>query len=917
MSSHEDDPSAPSIKFTRKRTTTKTRTAASSARRRNNLPLVHASGATEDSGSGKDQHSWFARKSKMMTDSQIRSHIVSGGANNSSGGGRDDGVSFIGDMIVGAKEEKKKKKQRRRGGPRFAWEEDDEEAAADHHETSLRMTAAPTLTDIMDEKDEVDLMSPLKVNKVFGGLDTSAENQSSAKSKKRPRSETLAHLAIFSQVDSTGPAPTDGNSSIGWSLLRIMGYRSRLGVALVPLQGFKNDKGLLDSLDKNATHEMKWLATKELRAIHLPSVQNSQNGDNDCGSNSRVVDVGADVSKKAKILVIPPPKTNRHGIGYDPFKNAPEFKAFHEQRKRMAQKQGRDGEESTDKKRQHRYLTDDLTRGARKPWESANEKDDLDDASDDSPHHGTSNKSQYSHCAAERNYEHLIGSKASSGFALEDGDDENVYDGGDHTFPRRNQPMDGERSNYNLEIHSPAASDDEDDGRESNLFSNSTSRKASASINESNEVNGEHLADAWSAWGFGTGGSSNGSKPLTQDGKPPLAGFILNRKFPESKFKNQTDISRWEGPKVPPDYVLKHHVFSKEEISVVNSDKELDRNDCGLGLDLQSRRNQHRKSSKSNIPKVLPSGDGEAPLQKMVAKDGTALNFHAVRESMKNRFVSSSTEAASQTNNSNLDAPVLKVTNGEQEEWIDVTIATWIPARLLCKRWSVPIPAEYGSADVSGGVKCSGEEAYFQNTIYDPAINQRDRDTSNDHSDVKKQPKESTEESTFFDTTVQYDEQLELDERPEAPTRPSNAIFQSIFDVELDIDECDIVNADTLQHASEINEFDVHGRARKKRQQIALDRENEEANPAANVNTAIDHINNSNSTSTNDKPLAQEMQQRDGSLRSHKNSDDESERKLKHKHSRRDSSDSDESARRRRKNKSRSHKKKKRRKDKR
>ena len=909
MSSPGDDDdanansSAPSIKFTRKRTTTKTRTAASSARRRNNLPLVHASGAAEDDSSGKDQHSWFARKSKMMTDSQIRGHLVSGGANNS---GRDDGVSFIGDMIVGAKEEKKKKKQRR-GGPRFAWEEedDDDEAAAAYHET--RMTAAPTLMDIMDEKDEVDLMSPLTVNKSFGGIGTT-QTQNSTTSKKRPRNEALAHLAIFSQVDRSGPAPTDGNSSIGWNILRVMGYRPRLGVALVPLQGFKTDKCLVDSLDKNATHEMKWLADKKLRAIYLPSVQSV---DNNSGSKSKVVDVGADVSKKAKTLVIPPPKTNRHGIGYDPFKNAPEFRAFHEQRKRMAQKQGRDGEESADKKRKHRYLTDDLTHGVRKPWESANEKDDLDDdASNDSPHHDTNNKGQHSHYAAERNYEHLIGSKASSGFALEDGDDENVYDGGDHGFPQRDKQIDGEMSNYNLEIHSPAASDDEDEGHESNLFGNTSSRKTNSSINKSNEVNGEHLADAWSSWGFGTGDSSNGSKSLTQDGKPPLPGFILNRRFPESKANNQTDSSRWEGPKVPPGYVLKHHIFTKEEISIAGSQR-LARNDCGLGLDLQNHSSQHRQSSKSMILKVLPtSADKDAPLQKMVAKDGTALNFHAVRESMKNRFVSGSTDAASQSNNSNLDVPVLKVTDGEQEEWIDVTITTWLPARLLCKRWNVPIPAEYGGADVSGAVKRSGEEEYFQNTIYDPAINQRDQDTANDHSDAKKQ---------FFDTTVHNDE----DDHTAAPTRPSNAIFQSIFDVESDIDESDIVNADTLQHASEINEFDIHGRARKKRQQNALDRENSEANPAASRDTVavlpsadkVDHNHKVNSS--NKKPLEQEIQQPDCPLHSDESFVSHDENKRKHKHSRRDDSDSDESDRRRRKRKSRSHKKKRRRKDKR
>ena len=70
---------------------------------------------------------------------------------------------------------------------------------------------------------------------------------------------------------------------------------------------------------------------QKLRAIHLPSiVQSNTISDAD---KRKTVDVGIDTSKNAKILVIQPSKTNKHGIGYDPFRNAPEFKTFHEQRR--------------------------------------------------------------------------------------------------------------------------------------------------------------------------------------------------------------------------------------------------------------------------------------------------------------------------------------------------------------------------------------------------------------------------------------------------------------------------------------------------------------------------------------------------------------------------------------------------------
>ena len=163
-------------------------------------------------------------------------------------------MSFIGDLIVGGKEDKRKKKKRGGGGPKFAWEEDEGD---DFHEThTTKMTSAPTLMDIMDEKDEVDLMSPLKVNQAFGVGDTTTKQSSNMTSKKRSRND--AHLAIFSETGGSVTAPTDRDAPIGSRLLRIWGYRSRLGVALVPLHGFDHgDKSLLDSLDRNATHEAK------------------------------------------------------------------------------------------------------------------------------------------------------------------------------------------------------------------------------------------------------------------------------------------------------------------------------------------------------------------------------------------------------------------------------------------------------------------------------------------------------------------------------------------------------------------------------------------------------------------------------------------------------------------------------------
>jgi hypothetical protein len=565
-------------------------------------------------------------------------------------------------------------------------------------------------------------------------------------------------------------------------------------------------------------------------------------------------------------------------------------------------------------------LTDDLRQGARRPWKDAtnnNERDDFDEESDGNQHDADI-KYQHSHYAAERNYEHLIGSKASSGFALEDEDDANVYDGGDHNFPQLNkQHHDGD---YALEVQSPVASDEEDMGHESSLFDGLGRRKSKPAVNNFNSSGdqGENIADAWSAWGFGTGsaaGHNAAAKPLTQDGKPPLPGFILSRKvLPGVRSITENANNRWEGPKVPSDYVLKRHVFAKEDNSDPSSANGLDRNDYGLGLDLQARQSQNKPPRREMPIQILPSSDTskEAP-EKLLAKDGTALSFHAVRESMKNRFVSSTltTQDSSQE-----DAPnVIENKDKESEEWIDVTIATWMPARLLCKRWGVPISTDYGvAADSTVNTKRTGEDEFFQNTIFDPTVAKRRDQRTSSETPSKQQTATTASKPAAFDEL--NDELFESDERA-APTRPSETIFRSIFDVESDMEmssdddepsgETNTDKADILQHSIEVNEFDVHGRARMKRQKMLArqDEESPEQNPE--VTTA-------------DMPYPRSPRHQLNSSASNDSSSDQHKRKHKHKSHRQYDSDSssDASKRKRHKHKHRSrHKEKKGRKDKR
>ena len=755
----------PAITYTRTR---KTKTSASSTRRRNNIPLCHSAagggGGNADTATGSDK-SWFSRKASGWTDDEIRSHLVSSGA--SKGGGS---LSMEGDLIQGAGNnstgrKKKRSENKRRSGPRFAWEEEEEDEGEDYHSVPMSgqdksiMRAAPTLQDIMDEQDQIDLLAPKKLGKDYqpsGGGDDSNNDHT------RPNRQTNAALAEIVQfyenndtkIGTTAPIATTADS-IGWRLLRVLGYRSRLGMAFVSLPGLSaesNDKDQAYDLEsKQVTNNLsaKHLASKGLRAIRLPSIAQNTN------TNEKVEQ--SDSRSPNQRLVIPPPKMNKHGIGYDPFKNAPEFRAFHEKRRALAQKRGRAPDKSNDS-RSTAYFTDNLRRDDRqslwdKKTDNDNEKRESNQRSDGQ------HDSQHMNYAAQ-DYTDFIGTKASSGFALEDEDDANVYQDDEHDgdgFPKSNN----NRSGYNLEIHSPVASEDEDDNND--LFHDATaSRSIRSSVRKSREGEG-NVAGAWDAWGMGVGDSV---KSVTSDGKPPLPGFQLGQQ------KNSgNSIKRWTGPMVPSGYVLQRHTFPAKDSVEASSAYTLHASDCGLGLDLQHR--TIRQPSRASVPTVLPHSERRQQSE-MRARDGTELNFNAVRESMKNRFVSS--------NNGNV-APTtsnIEEDTKDDEEWINVSSTGWMPSRLLCKRWGISLPSTAATASTNvstGRVPTTGEEAYFNETVL-----LKQKGNEGKAGSIIRTKSTNTEEDNYMLDTISGD----TDVPP--PHRPSYDVFKSIFDAGFDME---------------------------------------------------------------------------------------------------------------------------------
>ena len=270
----------------------------------------------------------------------------------------------------------------------------------------------------------------------------------------------------------------------------------------------------------------------------------------------------------------------------------------------------------------------------------------------------------------------------------------------------------------------------------------------------------------------------------------------------------------------PGGYVLKRHVFEVDAAAEGGdgggaSGATEDGADCGLGLNLQLRREQ--RPSRSFVPKVLPSAADDngrrhrpgASGEKLLARDGTELNFRAVRESMKNRFVASSSAGAADAPDTGAPPPPPPPTvdvdddddgvvppgtrDLDEEEFVDVVETAWVPTRLLCKRWGVPVPSTVGTSAAAGVGSAGGgrggrgkERDYFLRTVYEPAVADRRRDGNNTTGRTMNGGEVDAPASDGCASNGALDD--ESDDAGPPPTRPSAEVFRSIFDAESDMD---------------------------------------------------------------------------------------------------------------------------------
>ena len=320
-----------------------------------------------------------------------------------------------------------------------------------------RVVADQKPQDYMDDQDFDEWGGPTSVKRDYAA----SEDQ------KKPSSSVLDW--------SIAPKP----KNVGTRLLRVLGWREG-STAYVPAtkEDFKPSDG-------NNDEEMAVLSQKRLRKIRL----------------------------QQNLICIPPPKVDAGGLGYDVYRDAPEFQAHRDRRRREAKQRANaattSGESNT-------YRLSDVQNDGRLDARSLNGTDPAALADADDPY-----------LSYETMHE-FVGTKSVGGFALRE-DDDDVYDRtlSSTTMNKINS------DEYDTEIYEHE------------------------SDNEDPESNKASLGGVLSSWVTGESGTSN--RGVMSDGRQPFPGFCLGATTA------QVDNARFPGPEIPANYVLKRHEFRDDE----------------------------------------------------------------------------------------------------------------------------------------------------------------------------------------------------------------------------------------------------------------------------------------------------------------------------------------------------------------
>ncbi len=543
--------------------------------------------------------------------------------------------------------------------------------------------------DFMDEEDANEWGGPVKVKDSYHGTATTKTSSSLSTTGGDIIKDSSSLRKLLYSKKKKGETVSSAIDSVGKQLLKVLGWREDLESSSSSSGGAIKSYAYvpLDDGEVVAEAEKSLLSSKRLKRIEMQLSSHERD-------------------------FIPPPKIDTYGMGYEPYKNAPEFKAHREMRKKRAEERARAASSTNGGSRMNVYNMGTL--------------DDDDDNNDEfnSDKMGRSNKqkNESNTILAYETMEDFIGAKGVGGFALHD-DDDQVYDHSEghsaslfnkgeqrskiNKSEYQNEAFEGSDSDVDVEDNGYHFMDDDKRQHRQRAQSEKVTKETSQKIQSFTGA-----LNAWASEGNNTNSITQGNvttaknanvKAVTSDGEVPLAGFELGG-------INSNTTKRYPGPDVPADYAVKRHTFSASD--AMSMMKELS--------SLMKQQLKSKNSSRDDNTASYTSSSSSHQRDNMEPIAGKS--FAALSGALKNRFVSSkrtkqddsnvTTEAAA------IDPRKVKVTR---------TTISWQPSHLLLKRFNIKSDNKLlaASSNISNQSQQeqnrstieTREEAFFRNEV--------------------------------------------------------------------------------------------------------------------------------------------------------------------------------------------------------
>lgn len=643
-----------------------------------------------------------------------------------------------------------------------------------------------------DEKEEVDDSTPhLPIN----GNDFLDETKTAA-TKKRPQQKVEDFMdeqdhdewggptAIRQDYTSSGKTLNTANDDndtgstiedwmkvsiepphhVANRLLRVLGWREGSSTAYVPEKEGKAQKNTGTEEEEEAKVV---LSSKKLRKIQL----------------------------QQRRVKIPPPKLDMCGLGYEPYQNAPEFKAYQERRRKLAQQRAKLGH-SANIYRVNNVLADDHIVSGNETKQTNKEISSKKQQEDNNKNNNDDDNVYVSY----ETVEDFVGQKSVGGFALRD-DEDDAFDDDPTSLQKVSEKVHLDTEEYNDVVYEQSSDEDVNHIP----VGGSVKRHTAPSSNPSGNFGlAGVLASFAETDSVANDSAQNETKTnvgVTADGRRPLSGFVLGG----SSYKAQ---QRYPGPEVPLSYQVKQHEFGPDEHPLVL--KTLSRAVQLEAVD-QKRQQALDEALKANATSNAPSNrlsfaersrDTPEPTAPMAGK-----TFAGLAQAMKNRFTSvvegnddkplqaglriPSREVKDQaSDNAVFGSPPETGQASSRKADIKVTRTTYpfMPHRLLCKRFHVPAPM----GGMQNGAGAPGEDrtteaSYFQHEILNPAtssaISARNQNTAAVTKNRSAAVRDLFDEDGALKTTE------EQSTTAQAENRPSMQTYKSIYEPQSEDDE--------------------------------------------------------------------------------------------------------------------------------